>query len=393
MENEVKVIHNQLGCSEEERYIFKNQKKMRFGYTTGSCAAAAAKAAAIMLIRKGTEVKIIELITPKGILLKLQVLDIEIGDDYVSCAIKKDSGDDPDVTNGMLIYAKVSKREGDDIVIDGGIGVGRVTREGLEQPVGNAAINRVPRNMIYDEVKSVCDDNEYNKGLSIQIFIPQGVEIAKKTFNPRLGIVGGISVLGTSGIIEPMSERALINTIRVEMKQVIVNGDKYLVITPGNYGKEFLRQNINIDIEKAIKCSNFVGETIDSAVEFDAKGILFISHIGKFIKVAGGIMNTHSRNADSRMELIAANAAMAGADTDSLKEIMKCITTEEAVDVLIDKDIKENTMELIMKKIDFYLKNRANHNLTIGAIVFSNKHGILGETEDVEKLLSILQSD
>lgn len=388
-----RTIHEQLNCNGVDKYIYKNQQKLKFGYTTGSCAAAAAKAAALIFLRKNIELNFIELMTPKGILLKLQVLNVEQGDDYVSCAIKKDSGDDPDVTNGMLIYAKVSKVDGDDIVIDGGIGVGRVTKEGLQCPVGSAAINKVPRRMIYDEVKEICEHNDYKGGLFVEISIPGGEEIAKRTFNPRLGIVGGISILGTSGIIEPMSESALIETIRVEMRQLIVNGEKYLVITPGNYGKDFLINNINIDIEKSLKCSNFVGETIDSAIEFGAKGILFIAHIGKFVKVAGGIMNTHSKNADSRMEIIAANAAVSGAQNSTLKEIMKCITTEEAIDILIKDDMKEKTMDLIMERIDFYLKNRSKDNLEIGAIVFSNKHGVLGQTKDADKLLEILESN
>lgn len=390
MNDEEKISNSKLNCSEEDKYIYKNQQKLRFGYTTGSCAAAAAKAATIMLL-KNKKVSFIEIITPKGISLKLEVVDIAVFANSVSCAIRKDSGDDPDVTNGILVYAKVSRTNIRDIVIDGGIGVGRVTKHGLECPVGSAAINKMPRKMIYNEVKTICEENDYEEGLFIEISIPKGEEIAKRTFNPRLGIVGGISVLGTSGIIEPMSEAALIETIRVEMKQLAVNKAEYIVITPGNYGEEFSRKNMNIDIETSLKCSNFVGETIDYAVELGLKGILFIAHIGKFIKVAGGIMNTHSRNADGRMEIITAHAAMAGVDNKTLKDIMKCITTDEAIEVLIKNNSKDRTMKSIMNRIDFYLKNRVNDKFIIGAIVFSNKYGILGETKDVEKLLKKLE--
>lgn len=390
MNDKEKISNSKLNCSEENKYIYKNQQKLRFGYTTGSCAAAAAKAATIMLLRN-EKVSFIEIITPKGISLKLEVVDIAVFANSVICAIRKDSGDDPDVTNGILVYAKVSRTNTRDIVIDGGIGVGRVTKHGLECPVGSAAINKMPRKMIYNEVKAICEENDYEDGLFIEISIPKGEEIAKRTFNPRLGIVGGISILGTSGIIEPMSEAALIDTIRVEMKQLVANGAEYLVITPGNYGEEFSRKNMNVNIETSIKCSNFVGETIDCAVELGLKGILFIAHIGKFIKVAGGIMNTHSRNADARLEIITANVAMVGVNNKVLKDVMGCITTDEAVEVLIEHDIKDKTMKLIMDKIDFYLKNRANDKLIIGAIVFSNKYGILGETKDVAKLLNKLE--
>ena len=369
------------------KYVYKNNKKLRFGYTTGSCAAAASKAAVIMLM-SNTTINSIEIMTPKGILLKLEVLEIEKGENYVSCAIKKDSGDDPDVTNGIMVYSKVSLTNSKEIVIDGGIGVGRVTKEGLGYPVGSAAINKVPRMMIYKEVNKICDNNDYKNGLLVEISIPDGVLIAKKTFNPRLGIVGGISVLGTSGIVEPMSEKALTDTIEVEMKLLKANGVEYLLVTPGNYGQDFTRNNMNINLENSIKCSNYVGETIDHGIGLELKGMLFIGHIGKFIKLAGGIMNTHSRNADARMEIITAYAALAGGNTEALKKIMNCITTDEAIDVLIEYGIKSSTMRLITERINFHLNNRANEKLEIGAIIFSNKHGLLGETENVESLLA-----
>lgn len=269
--------------SKENMYIYKNHKKLRFGYTTGSCAAAASKASIIMLLNK-KPIKKIQIMTPKGILLNLNVLDISFGEDFVKCAIKKDSGDDPDVTNGILVYSKVQFSKDKDIIIDGGIGVGRVTKDGLQCKKGSAAINKVPREMIYKEVKNICEEFEYKEGLYVEISIPEGVEIAKKTFNPRLGIEGGISILGTSGIIEPMSEKALIDTIKLEMKQLKVNGAEYFLITPGNYGESFSRENMEINIENSLKCSNFVGETLDYACELGIKGILFIAHIGKFYK-------------------------------------------------------------------------------------------------------------
>ena len=211
--------------------------------------------------------------------------------------------------------------------------------------------------------------------------------MAKKTFNPRLGIKGGISILGTSGIVVPMSEAALIASIRLEMEMRHANGDEYLIITPGNYGEDFLREHVEIDLKNSMKCSNYVGETLDMAAEMGVKGILFIAHIGKFIKVSGGIMNTHSRHADSRAELMAAQAIRAGADLETAKRILDTITTEEAIDILIEKNLTEPVMKLVTEKIHYYLQHRCDGALQTEAIIFSNAHGFLGETDGAEEML------
>ena len=378
-----------------EQFVYKNHKKLRYGYTTGSCAAAASKAAAAMLL-SGKEISYVELHTPKGIDLRLEVLDISREDNAVSCAIQKDGGDDPDVTNGILIYAKVSREPADEaqIIIDGGIGVGRVTKPGLEQPVGAAAINKVPRQMIRENLEAVCEQYHYHGKLSVVISIPSGVELAAKTFNPRLGIVGGISVLGTSGIVEPMSEQALIDTIRVEMRQKLANGMEYLLVVPGNYGIDFLDQyGHGLQLEDAVKCSNFVGEALDAAVEFGAKGVLLVGHIGKFVKLAGGIMNTHSHNADSRMELLTVHAALLGAPTELLQKMMECVTTDDALKYLKEADLMEPVMERIMEKMEFYVNQRAQHQLELGVITFSNVFGILGQTKNVPDLVKKIGRD
>ena len=378
-----------------EQFVYKNHKKLRYGYTTGSCAAAASKAAAAMLL-SGKEISYVELHTPKGIDLRLEVLDISREDNAVSCAIQKDGGDDPDVTNGILIYAKVSREPADEaqIIIDGGIGVGRVTKPGLEQPVGAAAINKVPRQMIRENLEAVCEQYHYHGKLSVVISIPSGVELAAKTFNPRLGIVGGISVLGTSGIVEPMSEQALIDTIRVEMRQKLANGMEYLLVVPGNYGIDFLDQyGHGLQLEDAVKCSNFVGEALDAAVEFGAKGVLLVGHIGKFVKLAGGIMNTHSHNADARMELLTVHAALLGAPVELLQKMMECVTTDDALKYLKEADLMEPVMERIMEKMEFYVNQRAQHQLELGVITFSNVFGILVQTKNVPDLVKKIGRD
>ncbi|MDO4305650.1 MAG: cobalt-precorrin-5B (C(1))-methyltransferase CbiD [Eubacteriales bacterium] len=373
----------------EDYYVIRNQKKMRFGYTTGSCAAAACKGAVTMLLG-GKQISEVELMTPKGILLHLELEEITKGQGYVSCAIRKDAGDDPDTTNGILVFARAEKRDIPGIVIDGGVGVGRVTKPGLSQRVGEAAINPVPKAMILRSAEEAADRFSYEGGMKITISVPEGVEIAKKTFNPRLGIVGGISILGTSGIVEPMSEKALVESIRVEMKQHASQGEEYLLVTPGNYGADYLREHMKLPFEKNIKCSNYVGETIDMAVDMGVKGILFVAHIGKFVKVAAGIMNTHSHSADGRMEILAANAIRAGADIACARKILNAGTTDEALDILQENQILMPAMKEIMERIQFYLNHRSYEQILLGAVLFNNTYGYLGQTRDAAELIRLI---
>lgn len=375
----------------EDYYVIRNQKKLRFGYTTGSCAAGAARGAARLLLGED-EISEVELMTPKGILLHLEILDRKRSENAASCAVRKDAGDDPDTTNGILVYAEVEKflirsDMEDRIVIDGGIGVGRVTKPGLSQKVGEAAINPVPRAMILQAVEEIADQYHYEGGLKVTISVPEGEKIARKTFNPRLGIVGGISILGTSGIVEPMSEKALIDSIRVEMTQHAAMGEQYMLVTPGNYGADYLREHMELLFEKNIKCSNYVGETIDMAVDMGVKGILFISHIGKFVKVAAGIMNTHSHSADARMEVLCSNAIRAGGDLACARSILQCNTTDEALRVLDENHILKETMKEVTDRIQFYLDHRSYQQILLGAVIFSNEYGYLGQTANAAELI------
>ena len=380
----------------EDYYVVRNQKKLRFGYTTGSCAAGAARGAAELLLGED-EIEEAELMTPKGILLHLELLDMKRDENAASCAVRKDAGDDPDTTNGILVYAKVEKFQirsdmEDRIVIDGGTGVGRVTKPGLSQKIGEAAINPVPRAMILQAVEEIADRYHYEGGLKVTISVPEGEKIARKTFNPRLGIVGGISILGTSGIVEPMSEKALIDSIRVEMSQHAAMGEQYMLVTPGNYGADYLREHMALPFEKNIKCSNYVGETIDMAVDMGVKGILFISHIGKFVKVAAGIMNTHSHSADARMEVLCANAIRAGGDLACARSILQCNTTDEALRVLDENHILRETMKEITDRIQFYLDHRSYQQILLGAVIFSNEYGYLGQTEHAAELINTIST-
>lgn len=372
---------------------------MRYGFTTGSCAAAAAKAAAYMLL-SGRQKNTITIETPKGIPYTAEILEITRGEKAVQCAVRKDGGDDPDITSGALIYAEVSltdhtRTQATDtrIHIDGGIGVGRVTKPGLDQPVGNAAINHVPREMIAKEVLEVCDLMDYKGNLQIIISVPEGEAIAKQTFNPRLGIVGGISILGTSGIVEPMSNQALLDTIRVELNQRRAEDFDYVAVAPGNYGLDFMKKEYGYDLDKSVKCSNFIGVTIDMAVECGFTRMLLTGHIGKLIKVAGGIMNTHSKEADCRMELLSAFAIHEGAGADVAAKILDCVATEEAVRLLREAGKQQEVMDYAMERIMFYLNKRAGGRMQIDCIMYDNTFGELAKSKEADRWFTLLERD
>lgn len=369
-----------------EAYIEKDGKRLRLGYTTGSCAAAAAKAAAWMLLT-GTEKREISLLTPKGMELKLEVEDIHREQTQVSCAIRKDSGDDPDVTHGTLIYARVFRQESPGISIDGGAGVGRVTKPGLDQAVGEAAINSVPRKMIRENVTEVMALTDYHGGLGVEISVPEGKRLAKQTFNPRLGIVGGISILGTTGIVEPMSEKALVDTIRVELTQRRRNGADFVLLTPGNYGSDFIRQELGIDPALAVQCSNYIQTTLGICRELEFRGALLIGHIGKLVKVAGGMGNTHSKYGDCRMEILAAHAGAAGLDRERIAGILQCVACDEALRLLREGGCWEPALASLTGKIGEHLARFGGESLETGTIVYSKEYGILGMSENARELL------
>lgn len=378
---------------------------MRYGFTTGSCAAAASKAAAYMLLT-GKLKQDITIQTPKGIVFHAEILEITRGEKEVTCAVRKDGGDDPDITTGALIFSTVRignqikksvtesdgvpKQKKAEILIDGGTGVGRVTKPGLDQPVGNAAINHVPREMIAKEVQEVCTLADYTGTLEIIISVPTGENLAEQTFNPRLGIVGGISILGTSGIVEPMSSQALLDTIKVELNQKKAEGYPVAAVSPGNYGLDFMKNTYHYDLDRSVKCSNFIGDTIDMAIAAGFEKMLLTGHIGKLVKVAGGIMNTHSKEGDCRMELLVAAGVRNQVPYPVLDEILQCVTTEEAVRKLEVCGKKDAVMQDLLAKIMFYLKKRAAGKIQIEVIIYSNEFGELAKSEGAEAFLQEL---
>lgn len=360
---------------------------LRCGYTTGTCAALAALGASRYALF-GEVPDTVRVMTAKGIEVETEIEESGSEGGRFWCAVKKDAGDDIDATNGILIFASVELMDEEGITIDGGKGVGRVTKPGLDQPVGNAAINSVPRKMITNAVQSVLDEAGYEGGANVIISIPKGEEIASKTFNPVLGVEGGISVIGTNGIVEPMSEQALIDTIEVEMRQKS-EYTKDLIITPGNYGETYLKgsdlNEVNIPM---VKFSNFLGDTLDMASQMKYQKLLLVAHIGKMVKVAGAIMNTHSRWADARAEIFCAHAAICGAGTETCRELMDAATTDAAIEILDREGLREQVIASILGKVQEKLEHRVQGAYEIGAVTFSNVYGYLGETEEARKIIA-----
>ena len=357
----------------------------------GAKAGAAAKAAAWMLL-SGSKKESIRLLTPKGMELTLAVEDICLSPDCVRCAIRKDSGDDPDITRDTLIYAEVRKTETVGIVIDGGQGVGRVTKPGLDQPVGAAAINSVPRLMIREAVEEVCGLFGYTGGMYVVISAPDGETLAKKTFNPRLGIEGGISILGTTGIVEPMSEQALVDTIHVELRQRREGGADYVLLAPGNYGVDYIKGAMGIDPATAVMTSNFIGDALEMCRELDFRGVLLIGHIGKLVKLAGGMWNTHSRYGDCRMDILTACAAAEGLHGGAAAEMLCCATCDDALRLLKEQGLYDAVLHRLAGRIDDMMHYKCS-DIETGAILFSKEYGYLCETKGASKLLRRIKEE
>lgn len=405
---------------------------MRSGFTTGTCAAAAAGAAALACFL-GEFPPVYCVLTPKGTLARLEIHAEAAEADCAVCGVYKDSGDDPDVTNGAWVGAAVYKKtenaernlfenrkkevlehgywrrteQGAWIGIAGGIGIGTVTKRGLSCPPGHAAINPVPREMIFHEVKKSlrqCGRDRQGEEILVEVRIPQGTELAEKTFNPKLGIVGGISVLGTSGVVEPMSEDALVASIKLELHIKAVEGRTYLVLTPGNYGQQFIKEEFGFSLDEAVKCSNFIGTSVQLAQKEGYAGILLVGHLGKLIKVSLGVMNTHSKYGDRRIEGFLGAMQACGITVENgfggvWEKISASNTSEEAVGVLQEADILDCVMREIVRRIQTQLlhqlvlpdtvqdeaqkiqKCKKAAPMQVEIVTFSSVLGLVGKTE------------
>lgn len=362
----------------DREYVYFKGKKLRYGYTTGSSATAATKAALMYLLDDSKhDIPEVTIKLPSGNSLTISVNSLEKKENSALASVIKDGGDDPDVTHGLEIYSKVSLRNDSKINIFGGTGVGKVTKKGLPIAPGNSAINPVPLKMIRETVEEMLPEGF---GADVEIFVPKGEETAKKTLNAKLGIIGGISILGTTGIVKPMSEESWKASLAIELKMALENaGNGEAIFLFGNRGKQYLSDNFDDNTSQAIVISNFVGYMFDRACEFEAKKIYFIGELGKFVKVAGGIFHTHSRVSDAKMEILTANALLVGESTENMKKIMASNTTEEATKYIEKTEVYSLLAEKAKQKCEEYCR-RNGWELEVETLIISAEKEVLGNS-------------
>lgn len=346
-------------------------KKLREGFTTGSCAAAAALACCIWQ-RDGQCPRQARIVLPEGRAYIPAIIPHADG----SCGVIKDSGDDPDITKGLEVIAHVEiSPDAGEIRFAAGEGVGVITEDGLKIPKGEPAINPVPRQMIADAVRGVIG----NRGALVTISIPGGAEIARKTFNPRLGILGGLSVLGTSGVVRPMSEEALKESLYAELKMRALQGAETIVFTFGNQGEEALRA-LFPDLP-IVQVSNYIGFMLDSALELGVRRLIIGGHPGKMAKLAAGVMQTHSQYADARREAIAVQLALMGADIALLEKTLNCVTTDAIMDLVREAGL-EGVWTRLARAAQRYCSLRVRREIQIDTLFTDASGRVLGHWEE-----------
>ena len=367
----------------EDNYVYYNGRKLRKGFTTGTTATAATVAAIRTLLNQEPQ----ETVTVHAANGKTAIFDVEQTDfdeQQASCAIKKDGGDDQDATDGTLIFATVKLRDDNEIHLDGGKGVGRVTKEGLANKPGMPAINPTPRRVIKAAAREELGEK---RGVDIVISVPEGERIAKLTYNPRLGIVGGISILGTSGVVTPMSESSWKHSISIEMNIHRKRGDNTIVLVPGNYGEDFAKDELGIPNAKIVQMSNFVGYVLHETQRLGFTKVLIVGDLGKMIKVAGGIFSTHSKDADARAEIMVANLAlMGGVPTAFLRKINQCLTTISMIKMIDEagyQDVYQMIADKIKLRAEKLLAHREPH---VDAVIFSRESGFLAASKPFQEI-------
>jgi len=349
-------------------------KRLRKGYTTGTCAAAASAAAAKMLF-EGEEIRGIEVELPAGGRVMFETVDIEIGTDSAECCVIKDAGDDPDVTDGIKICARATRATAG-VSVKGGEGIGVVTKPGLSVEVGEPAINPVPRRMITENVARQLPEGA---GVEVTVFAPEGVERAQKTFNKRLGIVGGISILGTTGIVRPMSLDSLKASLIPQVDIAMALGYTTIALVPGNMGARAAEGRLKFPADSIVQMSNFVGFMLDYCVEKGVKKVVLLGHIGKMVKVAAGYFDTHSGKTEDPVELMKKLIRNETKDIAPMMYMVKVNTAEDAAQGLskmgysrlLDK-IAETATVKALEYVDGKLEIGTSITILSGEIVGSD---------------------
>ncbi len=353
-------------------------KQLRSGFTTGSCAAAAALAS-VLWQKNGSCPQYVEIETPAGVLFHPKIVPLTFG----VCGVQKDGGDDPDVTDGCMVYASVRILETDGAVTFlAGEGVGTVTRKGLKIPVGEPAINPVPRQMIKKAIQTVIG----SVGAEVSVFIPGGAKLAERTFNSRLGITGGLSILGTTGIVRPMSEEAVRESLRLELSMYRAETGTTCAFITGYIGERFLKRLPHCG--SILLCSNYLGYLLDCAAEMGFTHILLAGGTGKLIKPAANIMYLHSHTAGGQREIICTHAALCGADRQQIQQLYHAATTLRAANLLKQFGLAKPVWQSIAESAAENCVQRVHGKLQVGILLLDAEENILAQTENCDAILS-----
>ncbi len=351
---------------------------LKYGITTGATAAAAAKAAVIAALKEPVDRVVIP--TPIGLRFEVPVKSSrKLGKDTAEAIVVKDAGEDIDVTDKMEITATIKLTDDGKITIKSGVGVGKVTKLGLQVPIGEGAINPVPKSMITEAVKEVLPAG---RGVEITISAPEGAEIAKKTMNAKLGIAGGVSILGTTGVVKPLSLEACRRSLVPQIDVAIAKGYKRILFVPGNIGERIAKQQFNVPEDAIVQTGDFVGYMLDKAVEKGVKEIIVLGHSGKLVKLAANIFNTHHKVGDARNEVIASYAGAVGTNTKTINELLAANTSDEASEILRQANLLEPTYDRISTRVHQRVSDRVENKIKISVVIVAMDGKVLGMDEN-----------
>ena len=351
---------------------------LKYGITTGATAAAAAKAATIAALKEPVDRVVIP--TPIGLRFEVPIKSSKkLATGTAEAVAVKDAGQDIDATDKMEIIATVKITDDGKVTIKSGVGVGVVTKPGLQVPVGEGAINPVPRSMITQAVKEALPAG---KGAEVTISAPEGANIAKKTTNAKLGVKGGVSILGTTGVVKPLSLEACRRSLVPQIDVSLARGYKRIIYVPGNIGEKIAKEKFGIPEDAIVQTGDFVGYMLDKAVEKDVKEIIFIGHSGKLVKLAANIFNTHHKVGDARNEVIASYAGAAGASIQTIKELLAANTSDEATEILKQVSLVEKTYDKIAARVHQRISDRVENKIKLSIIIVAMDGKVLGMDEN-----------
>ena len=374
------MIIDSMDLTPEEIAERRRLGLLRTGYTTGTCATAATKAALLALLDKKQDEVMVTL--PKGNKIKIKIHRCDIiSKDVAEASVIKDGGDDPDVTHGAEIIARVTLTD-DGIEIDGGEGVGRVTKPGLGLEIGKAAINPTPLKMIKNAINEVTD-----RGVKVLISVPNGEEIAKKTDNPRLGIVGGISILGTTGIVIPYSTGSFTASIRQCLDVAKAMNNQTIVLTTGGRSEDFSKAILDLPDHCFIQMGDFAAYAIRQASIRGMKKVIIAGFIGKLSKIAMGIKQTHVKGSKVDMGFLAEVARRVGASNNVIEEIKEANTARHVSEIIMRHNINgyfDLICELVCRKMSEYADN-----LDVASIMFDFDGKVIGTSTNIIKYKKI----